>query len=308
MQKQPKMYAALARAVALVCAISGLATGQELEPRAYSVSPVGVNIAGIAYTYKGGDVAFDPSGPIDDASARIHTGAIGYVRAVNLLGRSANVGIAIPVVAGHVEGLYIGEFAEVDRFGFADPRFRLAINLFGAPAMDLRAFAAYRHSTNVGASLIVIAPLGQYDPEKLINLGTNRWSVKPEVALSQAIGKWTVEAYAGVWLFSNNTNFYGGLTREQDPIVVAQAHLLYTFRPRLWLALNVNFYRGGTTTVSDQVNLDLQENSRIGATLALPVTRSQSVKVAYSRGAYTTIGAKFDAVSVSYQYVWGAGL
>ena len=42
--------------------------------------------------------------------------------------------------------------------------------------------------TLVGVSLTVAPPLGQYDDTKVINLGTNRWSVKPEIGLSRACG------------------------------------------------------------------------------------------------------------------------
>jgi hypothetical protein len=210
----------------------------------------------------------------------------------------------IPGVVGHLEGLYIGEFAEVDRLGLGDPRLRFAINIYGGPAMTIREFAAYQPKTNVGVSLVVIPPLGQYDSEKLINLGSNRWSIKPEIGLSQTAGRWILEAYFGIWLFTDNTNFFGGRTREQKPITSTQFHVTYTIKPRLWLAVNANFYRGGRTTVDGQANFDLQENSRIGATIAFPIAPLESLKISYSRGAFTTIGAEFDAIAVAYQYVW----
>ena len=62
---------------------------------------------------------------------------------------------------------------------------RFAVNLYGAPAMDLEEFASYRRKTNVGASLVIVAPLGQYDPARFVNIGTNRWAAKPEVGLSR---------------------------------------------------------------------------------------------------------------------------
>jgi hypothetical protein len=284
------------------------AAAQDLEPGAYSVSPVGVNILASAYTYKTGDLAFDPSGPIQDASASIHAGAAGFVRTIGFLGRSANIGIALPVVSGHVEGLYIGEFAEVDRLGFSDLKIRFATNLYGAPAMDLKEFAGYRQNTNIGASIVVIAPVGQYDSEKLINLSANRWSFKPELAISQAVGKFTLEFYAGVWIFTDNTNFFGGKTREQERIASTQFHVLYTIKRRMWVGFNANFYRGGTTTVDGSTNVDLQENSRIGVTFALPVAKRESLRLSYSHGAFTTIGADFHAFGVAFQHLWGGGL
>ena len=142
------------------------------------------------------------------------------------------------------------------------------MNLYGAPAMTPKEFASYQHKTIVGVSLTVAPPLGQYDPTKLINLGTNRWSFKPEVGFSQARGKWVVEAMAGVWLFTDNTNFFGGSTREQDPIVATQFHLTYKFQRTMWLAADANYFTGGRTTIGGRQNLDLQRNSRIGATFS----------------------------------------
>ena len=57
----------------LVLALLGVvrAFGQELEPGAYSPSPVGMNIAVVALTYNTGELTFDPSGPIDNARADI---------------------------------------------------------------------------------------------------------------------------------------------------------------------------------------------------------------------------------------------
>jgi hypothetical protein len=282
--------------------------GQELEPRAYSISPVGVNVIVLTNNLLGGDVTFAPTLPVEDARATINTTGLAYVRSINFLGRSSNIGAALPFTAGNLQGIYIGEFTKVSRAGLSDLGIRFAVNLHGAPAMNLKEFAAYRQKTNIGVSLVVKAPLGEYDPTKLINIGTNRWSFKPELGLSKAIGKWTLEIYAGVWLFTDNTNFLGQYTREQDPIGSGQIHILYTIKPQLWVAFDSNFYTGGRTTVNGTVNLDLQRNSRVGGTVAIPLNRRHSLKIAYSRGAFTTIGADFQALAVGWQYLWGAGL
>ena len=260
----------------VVCAAAALAlllmpvsaSAQELEPGAYWPLPTGLNIVTVVNSFNLGDVAFDPAAPIDEASARINTTAFAFTRAFSLAGRSANAGVVVPMIGGHVEGLYLGEPAEVDRFGLGDPRFRVAMNLYGAPAMTPKEFASYQQRTIVGVSLTVAPPLGQYDPTKLINLGTNRWSFKPEVGVSRTYGKWVVEAMAGVWLFTDNTDFVGGRTREQDPIVATQVHVTYKFTRTMWLAADANYFTGGRTTIGGKQNLDLQRNSRIGATFS----------------------------------------
>ena len=296
----------------LACLTSALALfagnrahAQELEPRAYSPSPTGFNIFAVAFTHNTGDLTFDPSLPITDASAKINLGALAYVRTLGIAGRSANLGIALPYARGNLEGLLLGDAVSAYRSGLGDPRVRLAINLRGAPAMTPKEFVARKPgATIVGASLVVSVPTGQYDSTKLVNIGNNRWGFKPEIGISRDFGRWTLEGAAGVWLFTENTNFYGGKTRSQEPIGSLQAHVIYTFKPRMWLAFDTNFYNGGRTSVDGVTKADLQKNSRAGLTFALPVTATQSLKISYSQGAFTSVGADFKSIGVAWQVIW----
>jgi hypothetical protein len=156
----------------------------------------------------------------------------------------------------------------------------------------------------LGASLIVKAPVGEYDSSKLINIGTNRWSFKPEVGASYPVGRWYLEAYGGAWLSTTNHDFYGGQVKSQDPIGVAQVHIVRTIKPRLWAALDGTYYFGGSTTVGGVHNADRQENSRIGATLALPVAGRHSLKLAYAKGATARVGSRLDTYLLGWQYYW----
>jgi hypothetical protein len=280
------------------------AAAQELEPGAYWPIPVTLNVVTVSNAYNWGDLAFDPSAPIDKASARINTTALSFTRAFSLAGRSANVTASMPVVGGHVEGLYLGQPAAVDRFGLADPRVRLAVNLYGAPAMSPRQFGGYQQKTLVGVSLTVAPPLGQYDSAKLINIGNNRWAFKPELGLSRTNGHWIFEGMVGGWFFTDNTEFVGGRTRQQEPIGAVQAHLTYRFKRTVWLAGDANYFTGGQTTIGGKQNLDLQKNSRVGATFSAAVDRHQAIRASVSKGAYTTIGANFWSIAVGYNYAW----
>ena len=277
---------------------------QELEPGAYWPFPAGLNILTVANSFSWGDVAFDPAAPIERATARINTTALSFTRGFGLAGRSANMGVVWPVIVGHVEGLYLDQPAEADRLGFGDPRLRLSLNLHGAPAMTPQSFAAYRPRTLVGISATIVPPLGEYDPSKLINLGTNRWSFKSELGLSVPVGDWAVEAMTGAWFFTENPDFYGGRTRTQEPIVAAQLHLTYKFTRTTWLAANANYFTGGRTTVGGNRNVDLQRNSRVGMTFSSALDRHQAIRAFVSRGARTTIGADFTSVGVGYNYFW----
>jgi len=281
-----------------------LASAQELEPRAYAPNPTGANFVLLVYARSTGDVVFDPSVPITDVSARVNMGAMFYGRTFGLFGRSASAAVQLPYVWGHVEGNVFEERRDVYRSGLADLRLRLTTNLLGGPALAPAEFAKRRPGTTLGASIVVVVPTGQYDPSKLVNVGTHRWSFKPEVGLSHPAGHWFVELYGGAWIFSDNDNFFGGSRREQQPLASFQTHVSYVFRPRLWLAGDATFYTGGRTTVDGVKKADLQRNTRLGLTLAVPVKRRSALKVSWARGIMTRIGGDFDTLAVGYQFLW----
>ena len=291
-------------AAALVMGAFLPAAAQQLEPRAYSRSPIRTTFAGAAYAHSSGDVVFDPSLPFTDVSARIHVVAPFYLRTFGLLGRQASVGAVVPYAWGTVEGNVQETFRRADRSGFADLGVRLAVGLAGAPALAPAEFAVRKPTTFVGASLTVTAPTGEYDPAKLVNLGTNRWGFKPELGISHPIGKWWIEGYAGVWFFTHNDAFFGGQHRAQDPLGVAQAHGVRTFRPGLWAALNGTHYSGGSTALNGVQNADRQANTRVGGTLAIPLRRGHSLKLAAAKGTSTRIGSSLTTFGITWQKVW----
>lgn len=305
--------AALA-ALALALAVAAPARAQSLEPRAYANLPVGLNFLLAGYAYSQGDVLLDPSLPVTDAHARVNTLLLGYVRSLDFWGNSGSIGLVLPYAelsaSGQIttSGQSEPQSASVTRTGFGDPVLRLAVNLYGAPALPMERFREYRQDTIVGASLLVTAPWGRYDGSKLVNVGTNRWSFRPEVGVSQALGSWILEGVLGVTFFTDNDDFFGGHTRTQDPLYAAQAHVIYTFNPRLWASLSSTYYAGGRTSVDGALNNDLQQNSRWGATLSRSLDPRNSLKLSYSSGATARTGTKFQTVGITWQYLFGAGI
>lgn len=280
------------------------AGAQELIPAAYTPAPYGVNFVGLSALSNRGDLAFDPSGPIEEAVADIVASSFTYARTLNLFKRSASATVILPYVVGDLEGLYLGEPASANRSGTGDLVMRLGVNLYGGPAMSPREFAAYKPKTMVGASLMVKAPTGQYDSTRLINIGTNRWGFKPEVGVVHVMGKWAIDAYVGAWFFTTNSDFFGGTTRKQEPIFSSQVHLRYLFRRGVWAALDANYWHGGEATIDGVGSDDLQKNSRFGFTVSWQVWKRHNLRFAVSRGAFTRIGGDFDSVGLAYGYTW----
>jgi hypothetical protein len=290
--------------VALALAAGVPASAQDLEPRAYAPNPTGANFLLLGYGHSSGDIVFDAALPIRDVRAGLNAMSLVYGRTFGLFGRSAGATVVLPYTWGSLEGNVSEEQRRITRSGLADARLRLSASLIGGPALTPAEFATRRPRTTLGVSVVVAAPTGQYDPAKLINIGSNRWSFKPELGVASPHGRWWLELYGGVWLFTTNPDFFGGSSREQQPIGTLQGHVSYTFRPRLWLAGDATFYTGGRTTVDGGAPSEPQSNSRLGLTLALPMSRRHSLKVAWATGFTTRVGGDFDTLAIGWQMLW----
>jgi hypothetical protein len=192
----------------------------------------------------------------------------------------------------------------VRRSGGGDVRVRFSTLFKGGEARSAEEFARRKPSTIIGASVSIVLPTGQYDPARLVNLGSNRWAFKPEMGISKPKGRWTFEATGGAWLFSANNSFLGTSRREQKSIASFQGGVIYTLRPRMWVSGNATFYTGGSTVLNDTKNADRQKNARIGATFSLPLNQRQSFKVVWARGVTTRIGGHLNTIAVAWQYAW----
>ena len=284
------------------------ADAAEIEPRAYGNSPVGINFLVSAYAHSEGGLATAASSPISDAHLGMDTGILAYVRTMDVWGKPGKIDVILPYSNLSGNAMVAGEYRERNVHGFHDPRFRFSVNFLGAPVLSVQEFSGYRQDLIVGASVQVSAPLGQYDPDKLVNLGTNRWFVKPEIGLSNAWGKFTLELSTGMFFFSENDDFYGGKTMEQDPVSSTQVHALYEFGKGYWASLSGTYDYGGRTTVDGVKSDDLQSNSRVGVTVVLPINRNNSIKLNASTGISIRTGNDYDLVGIAWQYRWGNGL
>jgi len=286
-------------------AAASAASAQELDARHFSPAPIGTTffIAGVGESE--GAVVFDPSLDIENVHADLDVVTAGFGRVFAWGERQARV----LVVAPHADGTIAGDVgsapqtAELD--GFVDPRVKLTVGLRGAPALTPAEFArAPRRETVVSAGVTLVAPWGDYEPTSLVNLGYNRWAMKPEIGVLRPFGPWTVEGTLGTWLYSRNAEQYPGTAhKRQEPLLSAQAHLSYTWSNRMWLALDATRFAGGDTRVDGVANPDYQENTRLGVTLSIPFGPRHSLKLTYSEGATTRRGNDFESVMATWQVV-----
>ena len=291
-------------AVLSLSATTGAA--QELTPRAYWPAPKGARVAVVGYMYSFGDVATDPSLPIFGVDSNINTGFVAYFQTFSLWGRTSNILVELPYSWGTTVGTLEGEPARRDFSGIGDLGVTLSVNLLGAPTMNLEQFQELRSNPHpiLGASVKVLAPTGHYEPDKLINVGANRWAIKADLGYMIPLApKWLLEGELGAWLFGDNDEFLG-VTREQTSVIAAEIHLVRRFRPGFWAALDLNFYTGGHSTIGGEKRADLQRNSRFGATVAVPLGGRHAIKMSYSIGVVTESGGDFDVFLLNYQVVF----
>jgi hypothetical protein len=299
-----------ASALLIFLALAGAhieALAQDIEPRAYANTPVGLNFLVGGYVYSQGAVGIDPSVPIEDAKVDVHTSVLAYVRTLDLWGRSGKFDVILPYAWASGSASLLGQTRTRDVSGLADPRLRFSMLLYGGPALSLDEFRDYEPDVIIGTSLEVTLPLGQYDSDKILNIGTNRWSFKPEVGVSKTWGPVTLEFANGVRFYTDNNDFFNGRKLHVSPIVSVQGHLIYSIAPSLWLGLDALYYTGGRGTIDGREGQKL-ENARVGLTLALPVNRYNSIKLYGSTDVYTKTGTNADIFGIVWQLRWGAGL
>ena len=284
--------------------LTNTSISQELEPRNLTNLPVGSNFIVGAYSYSRGNILLDPALPIRDLESNLHTFAAGYLRAFNLFGLSSKVDVVVPFAFGDWDYTFEAESVSRKIDGFGDPRFRISVNILGAPVLDKDGFKDYNIETIVGFMLQVIAPFGNYDPSQLINLGSNRWIFRTHMGIAHAIGEWIFEVYFGGLFFTNNSEFLNDLNLKQYPMLTASTSIIRALRDWGWVSLDIAYGYGGRTEINGVPRNTLISTFRFGATLVHAIDKKNSLKLTLTSGRRIERGPDFNAIGLSYTYAF----
>ena len=295
--------------VFFILSLPFLCFAQELEPRRWSHLPIGKNFVGGGYVYTNADIFFDPVLRIEDAEMEMHTWAFKYIRTFELLQKSARIDFTQGYQEGRWDGLLNGAPASTKRSGLTDSILRFAINWYGAPPLEIKEFKTYRAKVDVetifGTALVVHLPTGEYMSDKFINLGTNRFTFRPQLGVVHNRGKWSFELTGAVWLYTDNNDFYNGRKLEQDPYFTSQIHLIYTIRPGLWASASAGYGYGGKSTIDGVEKNDRRENLAWALSVGCPITRQLGVKFVYlSSRAQESVGQDTDSIGATFNIFW----
>lgn len=279
---------------------------QDLEPRVLSEAPTGMHVVLGSYAYSTGNVLIDNSLPLQDVETKIHSMVFAYAHSFKIWDKPTKVDAIIPYAFGDYSGVLNDMAASTTRNGLADPSFRISMTFLGAEAKPPWEFAnRVKNPFRMGAVVRVRVPLGQYDPDRLVNLGTNRFALKVGLAASYTFwDKLMFELHANSWYFTKNKDYFGGNTLSQEPLLSFQTHITYLFSPKFWTALSIGRSALGETSLNGVERDDLQNNSRAGLTLSYRLAPQHSIKAATSTGVTTRYGADFTSIVFAYQYLW----
>jgi hypothetical protein len=278
---------------------------QDMEPRSYSVVPVGLHASQLSYLFSGGDVVSGLNSPVQNLNINASIISLGYVQTFSIFNTLARVSVGMPYAFLNGSAKVIGVDTTAARNGFGDARIKFGVNLFGSPVMEPKDFRKFQEHTVLGASIVISVPIGQYYSDKLINIGSNRWGFKPEIGASHREGRLFYEGYAGVWFYTSNGQYFNKSILDQKALLSFQAHTDYTFKHGRYIALDGGFADGGETSLNGTERADQEQNWRIGITFSSPVFNvHQSVKLSFNTGVATRSGQNYTAVTVAYQYSW----
>jgi len=306
----PRSHAVRALLVLWLCLSGSQAQAQDLEPRRWSHLPIDLNVVGFGAGWTNGDILLDPVILAEDVTYDLYIGGAGYVRSFEMLGKSARFDFTVPYGAGRWEGFVDGEYTSIRRRGFADPFMRFSINLLGAPPLKGKEYVQYRRdnpvTTTVGAAIGIRLPLGDYNEDWLINLGNNRFVVRPQLGVLHQRNKWQFELTGSVFLFQDNDEFWQGTVREQEPLWFAQGHVIYAFKPRWWASASFGYAYGGRNEINGDKKEDAYRKRYLALSMGFPITASQSMKVTYfTADTHTSRGVNTDAWLIGWSINWG---
>ena len=298
----------MARILFVLIVLQVFLLGQSLEPRLYSNIPKDFNFLVTGYVYSSG--ALPENSSLQDPNIKINSAFVAYARGLDVAGKSAKIDVGIPAACVKGNAIYNNNKVSRDVCGMGDIKARFAINLFGAPSKSLKNFASFEQDTIFGISTQITIPTGQYDKDKLVNIGTNRWALKIGTGVSKKINNFLFEIAVDAEFYTKNKDFFIGsshVEKSQDFIYSGQIHIIYTFPKGIWLALDTNYYSGGENYFDGSARDDALNNSRTGLTFAFPLSKSYSVKIYGSRGVFTRAGTNFDTVGLGLQYRFADG-
>ena len=321
-------FLALAAFALAVPLISGPANAQDDGARTYWKGRAGTNVMSVQYlnmNLQASDtVQFDPSHyiyPAADVEADIFI--LSWARHMTLFDRpsilSANlvggsVGVEFDTSITPPEflppGVVPGSSFSQSASGYADPSVQLDVNLFGtSPINAIFDYLNYEPTWTLDAAFMLGVPLGQYDDDKVANLGLNRFYGRVAFPFKYHFRVFSpgymssLEVVPSVWLFTENDDFLGQKLKN-DPMLQVEAHWTHDFTRHFFGSLDL-LYRNGFQSEIDGVNFgsDIKIGD-LGFTLNFSVTDNVTIRTSFSSNVFGDSDIDTSMIRLQFVYAW----
>lgn len=281
------LQTSLVLTVTLLLVLPHLASAQA-PARFYWKNLVGGNAVPVIYMDMSGNAnPLDPGGlVVPESSFEASVALGGYAKSFTLFDRSALGAVLVPVGRISGGGSLLGRDFTESTNGFGDPTLEFVINLLGPPPIK-NIPQAMRYEPGFSLDLLVdlIVPIGEYDNDKFLNIGQNRWYGRVAAPIVWQIGSWvpgrrtTLEFLPSVWVFDDNNDFVGE-ELSTDPKFQLEAHLTRDFHKDLWGSIDVNWVSGGKSSLNGHNGEDL-DMVGVGFTLGYNINENIQLTAGY---------------------------
>ncbi len=266
--------------------------------------PVDMNFIYLYYTYNKGESSIDTSLPITGASTEASVPVVRYARSFDVGGKIGGVQLIVPYAFTEFEldGTRINRSVD----GIGDIQAVVIANLLGAPALSREEFARWSPETYLTASVAVKAPTGRYDPNRLVNIGANRWAFKPQLSYGIPLqpDEW-LTFNGNIEFFTDNDRYRGVSTLSQNPLATVEAHYSRNLTRALWLSADAYYSYGGETSVNSIGRDDTQSTLKLGVSGSLNLTPVDAIAVSATHSVWKRdYTPDTFTLAINYNHAW----
>jgi hypothetical protein len=304
----PTRFLALVAFTLAVPLISVPVNAQDDGARTYWKGRAGTNVMSVQYldmNLQASDaLQFDPSHfiyPAADAEASIFV--LSWARhmtlfnrpsvlSANLMGGSVDVEFDTNITPPEFlpPGVVPGTSFSQSASGYADP-------------------SNYEPTWTLDAAFMLGVPLGQYDDDRVVNLGLNRFYGRVAFPFKYHFRVFTpgymssLEVVPSVWLFSENDDFLGQKLKN-DPMWQVEAHWTHDFTRHFFGSLDL-LYRNGFQSEIDGVDLGSDiEIGDLGFTLNFSVNDNVTIRTSFSSNVFGDSDIDTSMIRLQFVYAW----
>lgn len=197
----------------------------------------------------------------------------------------------------------------VSESGFGDPYLAFKIGLVGAPALTLPEFMKHKPTFQLYAYGGVYVPIGDYDGDRLLNFGTNRWAYRLGLPMVLPLGdpkrQTNLEIHPGFTFYGDNDEPGGGAAdQEQDPLFQVESHLSTHWNAKWWSSIGLRYRKGGETSTDGVADGNEQDVLGGEVTMGYAFTPRLGLQTTYGDVLAESDGSQSTMIRVRLNYVF----